>query len=228
MSSIPSTSTSTTTATVGGPFAGPGSRDQLGKNDFLKLLMAQLSHQDPMSPMDSEAFVAQLAQFASVEQLQGANSRLDNLLVSSAAAQQLGAASLVGREATYRSGALQLDGSGSAVAIGGHLASAASSVVATIRDASGRTVRTLSLGARPAGDVSATWDGLDNQGQPLPPGAYAVTLVASAADGTPIDVQARAHGLVTGVSFETGAPVLLIADRRVPLADVVDLRLPNP
>src|SRR5262245_61991177 len=106
MSSIPSTSTSTPTG--GDQFTGPGSRTELGKNDFLKLLMAQLSHQDPMSPMDSEAFVAQLAQFASVEQLQGANSRLDGLLVSSAAAQQLSAVSLVGREVTYRSGALEL------------------------------------------------------------------------------------------------------------------------
>ncbi|HVE83605.1 MAG TPA: flagellar hook capping FlgD N-terminal domain-containing protein [Myxococcales bacterium] len=210
----------TSTATSAGTGA---SRTALGKDDFLKLLTAQLAHQDPLSPMDSQAFVAQLAQFANVEQLQGANSRLDALLVSSAGTQQMSATSLVGREVTYRSSSLQLQGA--PVAIGGALSSAADSVVATIRDSAGRAVRTLSLGARPAGELSATWDGLDDRGQPLPAGAYTVDLVASSAGGTPVDVQARARGLVTGVSFETGAPMLLIGDRRVPLSDVIDLRL---
>jgi len=52
-------------------------QQSLGKDDFMKLLVAQISHQDPLKPMDDTAFVSQLAQFSSLEQTMGINQRLD-------------------------------------------------------------------------------------------------------------------------------------------------------
>ncbi len=51
---------------------------ELGKNEFLKLLTAQMTHQDPLSPMDDKAFIAQMAQFSSLEQLMNMNKTLEN------------------------------------------------------------------------------------------------------------------------------------------------------
>jgi flagellar basal-body rod modification protein FlgD len=83
--------------------AAPGAT-ALGKDDFLKLLTAQLANQDPLQPVDNQAFVAQLAQFSSLEQLQGVSARLDDLLLATNASTQVTAASLVGKTVEYRNG----------------------------------------------------------------------------------------------------------------------------
>lgn len=76
---------------------------ELGKDEFMKLLMAQLQHQDPMKPMDDQAFIAQIAQFNSLDQLTALNTAIGSLLQ----AQQLTEASgMIGKVVT----ALDADG----------------------------------------------------------------------------------------------------------------------
>ena len=57
----------------------PKAKNALGKDDFLKLLMAQLQNQDPLKPMDHQEFVAQLAQFGSLEQLTNIQKGIEGL-----------------------------------------------------------------------------------------------------------------------------------------------------
>lgn len=70
----------------------------LDKNAFLKLLVTQLRHQDPMNPMEDKEFISQLAQFSSLEQMQGLNTGFESLSKSSIASQ---AFALIGRTIDY-------------------------------------------------------------------------------------------------------------------------------
>lgn len=71
---------------------------QLGKDAFLKLLVAQLQHQDPGNPMDSSAFMGQLAQFSSLEQMTNMASSIDKLNTSNAVTQSV---ALIGHELVF-------------------------------------------------------------------------------------------------------------------------------
>lgn len=201
---------------------------QLGKDEFLKLLTAQLAYQDPLSPMDSEAFVAQLAQFSSVEQLQGLGSRLDTLLLAQASANQLGTANLVGREVRFRTDAVTLTGAGAGTELEITLDGKADETSIVFTDSTGRTVRTLRPGKMGAGVNSVAWDGRDEHGNALPAGDYTVTVHAGLADAAKTEVGSSLsiHGIVAGVTFENQAPELLVNGRHVKMSDVIQINAP--
>jgi flagellar basal-body rod modification protein FlgD len=197
----------------------------LGKDEFLRLLTTQLQHQDPLSPMDSQAFVAQLAQFASVEQLDGLGTKLDTMLVGQASANQLGTASLVGKDVVFKTDRVSL-AAGSPAGFEVTLPGAATDTTAIIADQNGRVVRTLPLGARSSGTFSVSWDGLDDAGHPLPAGDYVVTVSATAKDGTKVDAVAAVRGTISGITFEDQVPELLVQGRRVRMSDVLQIASP--
>jgi len=103
--------------------AGTSSRiDSVSLRDFLDILLAQLSAQDPLKPMDSKDFMAQLAQFTTLAQVQELNTRLDALLSTQASMQAVG---LLGRNVEFDAGlgptkgeVVSLSWAGSAPALG--------------------------------------------------------------------------------------------------------------
>lgn len=205
-----------------GAAAAAQDKSKLGKDDFLKLLLAQVSNQDPLSPMDNQAFVAQLAQFSNVELLQSANGSLSNILLAQAAANQTAAASLVGKNVTYRSDKVELT-AGAPAPVRCDLAAPAASVTAVIKDASGRTVRTLRFGAGEVGTFSATWDGRDDKGVQVPSGSYSVSFTAADASGQSVGAITEGAGHVSGISFANGTAELVVGGVRVQLADVIQI-----
>jgi flagellar basal-body rod modification protein FlgD len=197
-------------------------KKELGKDEFLRLLMAQLQNQNPLSPSDPSQFVAQLAQFSSVEQMSNVSGRLDQLLVAQGSAGRLSAAALVGREIAFDADAVPVT-SGQATRVEAVLPAAADQVTALVTDASGRVVRTLDLGARDAGALAVEWDGRDEDGQPAPSGSYAIRLSATR-DGETVALAARARAVARGVSFAGDEPALLVGGGvRVPLSKVQEV-----
>lgn len=219
---------STQQSQTASPFDVPAApSNALGKDQFVKLLMAQMANQNPLNPQDSSAFVAQLAQFASLEQQQTANSTLESLLMSQTSAAQLNAASLVGRIAEFSTATVDLS-AGSKAPLQCHLDSPAASLTVTIQSADGKTVRTLQLGAQPAGDVQLEWDGRDDAGQPLAAGTYSVQMAAADVDGHSVTVEQRLSAPIDGVSFEHGYPELLAGTHRLRLADIISVHSASP
>ncbi len=200
----------------------PAGSSKMGKDEFVKLLMAQLSHQDPTAPMDSTAFVAQLAQFANVELQQSTNSQLESLVVAQAASNQMSAAGLVGRDVIYSGNTLQLN-DGAGATMHGRLEGPAANVTAVIKDASGKTVRTIKLGAEPEGALAVPWDGLDDNGARLSAGSYTVQLTAADTAGKSVPIDSQMRGRVTGVSFQHGYPELVVGGAFIKLSDVVQI-----
>ena len=201
--------------------------NKLGKDEFLKLLTAQLANQDPLSPTDNQAFIAQLAQFSSVEQQTTMNDRLEQLIVAQASTNQTATANLVGKDIVYKTDHASFDGH-TPVALGGTLSADAASVNAIITDANGKTVRTVKSGAATAGTVSLQWDGRDDSGTLLPAGSYTVKLTAADPKGNDIPVQTQGRGRATGISFSNGFAELLIDGVHIKLADVLEINEPKP
>jgi flagellar basal-body rod modification protein FlgD len=201
---------------------GRGS-SKLGKDEFLKLLMAQLGNQDPTAPTDSGAFVAQLAQFTSLELQQNANSHLEQLLMGQASAQQTSVVSLVGKEILYRTDALALRDGQPATAVAA-LAAPAANVAAVVQDGNGKVVRSMQLGAHEAGALPVSWDGRDDAGVVQKPGTYTLRVTASDQAGKNVAVDQRGRAVVSGVSFDQGYAELLLGDTRIQLSDVVEIK----
>jgi flagellar basal-body rod modification protein FlgD len=200
--------------------------DTLGKDEFLKLMMAQMANQDPTAPVDNQAFVAQLAQFSSLEQLTNVNTTLSSLLTAQAAGNQTSVVGMVGKDAIYSGSSVTLQ-AGTPATLAGQLAANASQVTAAITDSTGKVVRTMQLGATLAGSFSAQWDGTDDSGKAAAAGTYSVQFAAKATDGTSVAVQQQARSRILGVSYSNGVAQLQLANGgQISLSDIIEVAAP--
>jgi len=198
----------------------------MGRDAFLKLLVAQLKNQDPLKPQDDSAFVAQLAQFSSLEQTMGINDRLDTLSKQSQGLQNSEIIALVGKQATVQGSLVTSDGSGVAIPVTFTLSGATDKTVINIQNAAGQVVRSIDAGAKNAGVGRVNWDGKDNAGNVLPAGTYSVAVKATNAD-SPVSVSQQTTGTVESVSFDKGYPVLnLNTGVSVPVSDLLQVDSP--
>ena len=175
----------------------------LGKDDFLKLLTAQLQQQDPTQPMDNTAFVAQLAQFSTLEQMSNTNDTLTKMLAAQGSALQTTAASMIGKTAVFNTDQVVLEADKPA-AITANLSQNAGNVTIAIQNSSGETVRTMQMGPANAGANHYSWDGHDDNGNTLAPGTYTVQVTAADLSGNPISLTQNGSAQITGVTFDSG------------------------
>ena len=156
--------------------------NELGKNEFLNLLVAQLNNQNPLEPQGNGEFIAQLAQFSTVEGIGELNSSVGSLLSNYHSSQALQASSLVGRKVIVPTDRAVVDTSETFKA-SLVLPETSSNVYVNVYDANGSAVTRINLGQQGAGSVSFMWDGKDAQGNIAPPGTYTFQAQATYEDG---------------------------------------------
>ena len=199
----------------------------MGKNDFLKMLVAQLQSQDPLNPMDSTGFTAQLAQFSSLEQLQNIDASLSALKSAQKVSTNAKAVDFIGREITAVGDHFLLE-SGRDPVLAYRLDQEADSVYMKIYDADGNFVADLELGAEPAGNHTATWDGRDLQGRRMPAGKYSFQVMAVDREGSAVASHTFTSGKVSGVDFKDGKAYLLVDGRQIGLGEIVRVKEHQP
>lgn len=202
------------------------SKSTLGKNDFLRLFVTRLSNQDPMAPMQDEQFIAQMAQFTQLEELQNMNSNLEkslnwSLLLSQTINNTM-ATSLIGRSVRVESNALVLQENKPAD-IHFDLDRAAQNVTIEITDADGTFVRALRIDGASAGANQTTWDGLDASGNQMAPGRYTLKISGEDAEGKPVNARGYFNGTVDGVRYIDGQAMLTVGSVLIPLSDVLEI-----
>ncbi|HKP62502.1 MAG TPA: FlgD immunoglobulin-like domain containing protein [Polyangiales bacterium] len=197
-------------------------KGNMGKETFLKLLVAELKNQDPLDPSDSKQMVAQLAQLTSVEKLSGIDERLQTLQNLTASASGIGNAGLIGRKVVADAHTLAINGTDAApgrFTLNGD----ADKVMVKVRDANGQLVQTLDLGKQKLGPVKFTWSGDTAKGGLAPVGNYTFEVAAQAANGNTVVTSTRTTGLVTEVSYEGSQPEVIVGGERIALGDVISI-----
>lgn len=175
------------------------------KDEFLKLFMAQLQHQDPFAPTSGADMVAQLAQLSSVEQAKQTNDQLAELTAQQTSAASASLANLVGRICDAKVGAFQLDGKGGAPPpIDVTSASAMKGASVVIKDAEGKELRRIPI-ADGVKSASVVWDGKDAAGNPLAAGAYKMEIESGTGTSS---VQAEWRGNIDSVELTADGPRL--------------------
>lgn len=168
--------------------------DDLGRDAFLKLLTTQLTNQSPLDPMDNEAFVAQLAQFSSVEGIKGMQASLENMVSGMRQEQMVGGANLVGKKVVIEGGSF-IGGNGGDSSGTVNLPQSADSVSFSIYNTqTGELVYSETSADIDAGFQNLEWNGRGSQGELVPYGSYAMTASANI-DGkfTPLQVTTTAE-----------------------------------
>jgi flagellar basal-body rod modification protein FlgD len=197
---------------------------EMGKDQFMKLLIAQMQNQDPTNPMDGSQMASQLAQFSSLEQLQNINTTLGTQSTSSGALlgamQASSAIGIIGHSVVAAGNGVQIGGANGSSSVAVDVAANTKSATLHILDASGKEVGKRDLGALGAGkqtvDIGSAADG-------LPAGAYTYSVDGADATGNPVAVQTYMTGKIDGISTGTNGIMLTSGLLTIPYVNVTQV-----
>ena len=216
--------------TVNNATAQAYGNSELGKEEFLNLLVTQLRYQDPLEPMKDTEFVAQLAQFSSLEQLSNINTSLDtssqlNYILSQTIANTM-ATTLIGKEVIAAGDQIEHI-SGESEDLHFNLGADASEIEIKIYDENETLVRTLTEEDMGDGLNSVSWDGKNESGTTIASGNYTFEVTAKTAGGDNIDVETRRVGIVESVRYIDGQGYLIVGGQKIALSDIIEVNLPG-
>jgi flagellar basal-body rod modification protein FlgD len=206
-------------SSTGSSSASTEAAGDLGRDEFLQMLITQLENQDPLNPQDATEFTAQLAQFSSLDQLFSMRSAIDKLATVQGSTNALSVASLIGRRVTVETTAFDVPAAGGTLPqLALESASAGAILGGELRDSTGRLVAQLGPRTLAAGRNAVAW--ADLGGAP-PAGAYQLRVTPAAGSASPAVL---VDAPVTGATFTGGAATLLLGTQPVSLDRLRDVR----
>ena len=180
------------------------SKDEvMGKDDFLNLLVTQLKNQDPLNPMDSAGFTAQLAQFSSLEQLTNVNSNLEKMITSQSDMSNYQAISYIGKNVFSYGNQINLS-EGVSDNVHFELNGNAKNVSIQIYDSSSKLVRTIEENDMKSGSNTYSWDGLNSNGNSVSDGTYTFKVYAYDVNDQMVDSVTFTDNKITGITYHEG------------------------
>ena len=195
----------------------------LGKDAFMSLLTTQMQNQDPLDPMKNDEFVAQLAQFSSLEQLMGMQGVMQSVAMGITSLNNASMASLVGTDVVALGDTFHYEGEGAKDL---HYAfdEPVTNAQIVITDEDGKAVRTIDVKTDvAAGDQVAAWDGKGMDGEQLPEGDYTFKVTGQNSAGVEVTATTTIHGTVTEMDYSSGSPQPSVDGTVVSLADLLKL-----
>ena len=196
----------------------------MGKDEFMKLLIAQMKNQDPMNPMQGDQMAAQLAQFSSLEQLQEINQTLTTQASSQGnllgAVQGSAAIGLLGHSVLATGNQVQVGGTNGATSVTANVSAAATTATLHIFNSAGAEVGTESLGAIASGRQSFN---IGDATKGLPAGTYTYSIDAKDATGTAVPVTTYMSGVVDGITSGPNGLTLTAGGLSIPYASVIQI-----
>lgn len=193
-----------------------GSRD-LGRDEFLRMLITQLKNQDPLDPQDATQFTAQLAQFTSLDQLVSMRSAIEEMARAQTTGQSLSAATLIGRQVLVESDRFTSAGGTPPPLI---LEAVEASSIASVElvDGVGRVVARSGAFEITAGRSVVDWSRFDR----VPgAGSYQVRVNPAVTSAAP---RVLVEGVVSGASFLNGSAMLMLGPDEIPISALREVR----
>jgi len=196
---------------------------EMGKQDFMKLLIFQMSQQDPLDPQDSAEFASQLAQFTSLERLVNIEEGMGMVALSNASTNSTLAVGFIGKQVRIQGDTFSYDGVGQ-TDLGYNLDKAATEVQIKVKNSDGKVIQTLDSSGD-AGANSLAWDGKTNDGNQAPAGKYTFVVVRAVdAEGNDVAANTETIGTVKAINFKNGYPELVLENgEKVSMASVIEV-----
>lgn len=191
----------------------------VSQDDFMSLLVAQLENQDPLNPMENTDFIAELATFSSLEQETNQTALLEEMVNGQQNNATNQALSLMGQEITSSNTTINhVPGQTSDFMF---QSPGPGQYAVSVFDQQGNLAMTDVTSADGAGNHSYTFDGMNGEGQSLPPGQYTIRVGASMnQNGEVNSLPTFMQGEVEGVNFLEGKAVLMVNGQPVPMDSV--------